>query len=77
MAIPVPAKETEMSKVVRTYSRDEIMDILGAHARQEYLDGKIELVANNGKVRTSGRLAISSNNLATLRFEYIDDNEWN
>lgn len=66
-----------MSKVVRTYSRDEIMDILGKHARQEYLDGKIDLVATDNKVRTSGRLSINSNNLDTLHFSFIDDNAWN
>lgn len=63
-----------MSKTVRTYSFDEICEIIRKHAHQEYLDGKIALVSKDGMVQTSGTMRTFSSDMKTLQFTIRDDN---
>lgn len=62
-----------MSKVVRTYSFEEICDIISKHAHKEYHDGKIDLKSINEKVSTRLNVNCYRNDLQTLTIKVYDE----
>ncbi len=63
-----------MTRVVRTYSFDEIRDIVSEYAQKEWERGNFSLTEKNGNNLTRLNTTIVGNDLTTLTMRVFDEN---
>jgi hypothetical protein len=62
-----------MSRVVRTFSFEEICNIVNAHVFKEYRDNKLELTEKDGKVSVRAEASIRGNDIWGAVIRVHDD----